>query len=101
MQSPIVPILKVGLRIDMLSNYGNNENDEDILMRSQGVIKLVSDGKNMPKKSGGFHRKRDCIVIWDPDNEIERGELNSESVVILPLSLYNKQFDNSWRVYLA
>ena len=98
-QSPIAPILKVGLRIDMLFNHGKNENDENILMWSQCVIWLVSDGKNMPKESGGFHKKRDCIVIWDPN--VERGELNSESVVSLPLLLHNKQLHNSWIVYLA
>ena len=68
-------------------------------MWSQGVIKLVSDGKNMPKESGGFYKKRDCIVIWDPN--VERGELNSESVVSLPLNLCDKQLHNSWRVDLA
>ena len=99
MQLPIVPILKVGLRVDVLFNYFNDENNEDVIMWSQGVMKLVSDGKNMPKESGGFHKKGDCIVIWDAN--VERGELNSESVFSLPLRLHNKQVDNSWRVDLA
>ena len=61
-QSPIAPELKVGLRIYMLFNYGDNDQDYDIEMWSQGEIKIASNGAKLPKESGGFHSKGGFLV---------------------------------------
>ena len=48
-QSPISHELKVGIRIDILFNYYDNDQDDDIKMWSQGEIKITSNGANLPK----------------------------------------------------
>ena len=79
LQSLISPEIKVGLRIDVLFNYCDNEIYNDILIWSQGEINLVSNGTNISKEGGGFHKKRNCLVLWDAN--VERGELSTESVI--------------------
>ena len=51
------------MRVDCLFNYGDDEEDTDILMWSQGRITLLSNGSNIPKESGGFHKKGDVQIL--------------------------------------
>ena len=89
LQSLITPELKVGLRIDMIFNYCDNEQDNDVKMRSQGEIKIISNVTKLPKESSGFPTKAYCLVSWD---------VSFSSVVSLPSRLCNKQEVNSLKV---
>ena len=82
------------MQIDMLFNYANN--DPDVLMQSQGVEQLISDGTNIPKEDRGYHKKGDVIVLWNACTEIHE-EASIITVSILK-SLVNKHAQDSWRL---
>ena len=96
LQPATAPDPQVGMRIDMLFNYADDNDDSDILMWSQGTIQLVSNGSNIPKEGGGFHKKGDVKVLWDAN--ADRNEEESISVVSIPKSLFNKHLQDSWRL---
>jgi len=96
LQPATAPEPQVGMRIDMLFNYADDNDDSDILMWSQGTIQLVSNGSNIPKEGGGFHKKGDVKVLWDAN--ADRNEEESISVVSIPKSLFNKHLQDSWRL---
>ena len=95
-QPPTPPDLRVGMRVDCLFNYGDDEEASDVLMWSQGRITLLSNGNNIPKDSGGFHKKGDVQVLWDGNES--RNELCTSSVITLKKNMFNKQVENSWRL---
>ena len=59
-------------------------------------MQMVSDGTNIIKKGGGFHKRGDCQVLWDRNES--RNEEASISVVSLPVCNFNKYVENSWRL---
>ena len=96
LQPATAPALRPGLRIDMLFNYSDLDADDELLMWSQGVIQVVSDGTNIIKEGGGFHKRGDCQVLWDRNES--RNEDASSSIVCLPACNFNKYIENSWRL---
>ena len=96
LQPATAPELRPGLRIDMLFNYADSDTEDEILMWSQGVIQMVSDGTNIIKEGGGFYKRGDCQVLWDRNES--RNEEASISVVSLPACNFNKYVKNSWRL---
>ena len=89
----------VSMRIDMIFNYVEGEDDSNLLMWSQGVVQLFSNGSNVPKDGAGFHKKRDVKVLWDANSQ--RNEEASTNVVSIPKSLFNKHVQKSWRLDLS
>ena len=63
MQPTTTPEYQVGIRIDMLFNYGNDNDINHILMWSQVTIQLVFNGSNIPKEGSRFHKKGDAKVL--------------------------------------
>ena len=49
----------------------------------------MSNGKKLPKESGGFHKKGNCLASWN---------ISVSSMVSSPLRLHGKQEVHSWRV---
>lgn len=96
LQPAAAPEPSIGMRIDMLFNYADDEDDSDILMWSQGVIQIISNGSSVPKERGGFHKKGDAVVLWDAC--ADRNEEASRSVASIPKNLFNKHVQNSWRL---
>ena len=78
---------QVGMRIDILSNYGNNNND--IVIQSQGIIRLVSNGSNIPKEDGRFYKKGDSMVLLNAN--ADRNEDESTIFVSIRKISFNKQ----------
>ena len=96
LQPAAAPMLRPGLRACMLFNYSDNDAEEEALMWSQGVMQMLSDGMNIVKEGGGFHKCGDCQVLWDRNES--RNEEASVSVVSLPACKFNKHINNSWRL---
>ena len=80
----------------MLFNYADSDTKDKILMWSQGIMQMVSDGTNIIKEGGGFHKRGDYQVLWDRNES--RNEEASISVVSLPAYNFNKYVENSWRL---
>jgi len=95
-QAATAPELKIGMYIDMLCNYSNDTDKSELLIWYQGVIQQVSNGVNIAKEGGGYHKKGDISVLWDAN--ADRNELASVSVISLSKCLYNKQVEGSWRI---
>ena len=57
-------------------------------MWSQGRITLLSNRNNIPKESGGFHKKGDVQVMWDANES--RNELCTSIVITLKKNMFNK-----------
>ena len=76
-----------------------NVDESDILMWSQGLIQDISNGKNIEKDGGGFHKKGDVKALWDAN--AERDELASVCFIGLSKLLCNKQVEGSWRIDIA
>ena len=85
--------------VEMLFDYEHEEDGSQFMMWSQGVITRISYGSNMQKEGRGHCKKGDCEVLWDENHE--RGELASSSVVSLPNNEFNKQALGSWRLDLS
>ena len=96
LQPATAPEPSIGMRIDMLFNYADDENDSDVLMWSQGVAQIASNGSNVQKEGGGYHKKGDVVVLWDAC--ADRNEEASTSVVSTPKKMFNKHVQNSWRL---
>ena len=79
--------------IDILHNYSNNVNESEILIRSQGLIQDISNGTNIAKDGGEFHKKDNVKVLWDTNTE--RNELASMNVISLCKHLHNKQVEGT------
>ena len=60
LQPATAPTLRQGLRIGMLFNYSDADAGNGILMWSQGIIQITSDGSNIIKEGGGFHKRGNC-----------------------------------------
>ena len=95
-QAATAPELKKGMRVDLLCNYSDDADDSETLMWSQGLIQEVSNGSNIAKEGGGYHKKGDVSVLWDPN--VERNELASVSIITLSKGYHNKQVEGSWRI---
>lgn len=99
LQPAAAPEPSIGMQIDMLFNYADDEDDSDILMWSQGVTQCVSNGSNIPKEGSGYHKKGDVVLLWDAC--AARNEEATTSVVSMPKNLFNKHVHNSWRLGVA
>ena len=95
-QDATAPELKTGMRVDVLCNYSDDDDESELLMWCQGIIQQVSNGVNISKEGGGHHKKGDVSVLWDADTY--QNELASVSVVSMAKRLYNKQVQGSWRI---
>ena len=95
-QDATAPELKTGMRVDVLCNYSDDDDESELLMWCQGIIQQVSNGVNISKEGGGYHKKGDVSVLWDADTY--QNELASVSVVSMAKRLYNKQVQGSWRI---
>ena len=80
--------------VNCTDDYGSEE-----LSWCQGAIQCVSNGSNMPKEEGGFHKSGDVSVLWD-ENKV-RDEEESITIVSLLVSKFNKHVENSWRLDLC
>ena len=61
LQPATAPDPRIGLRIDMLCNYADEDDESDLLMWSQGATQSMSNGTNLPKDGGGFHKKKEMF----------------------------------------
>ena len=63
-------------------------------MWSQAEIKEFSNLNDVPNKGGKFHKRGNCLALWDA--HVEWGELSTSSAFSLPVSLHNKNIKNIW-----
>ena len=84
------------MRVDVMCNYSDDTDDLEMLIWCQGLIQDVSNGLNIAKEGGGYHKKGDVHVLWDASEE--RNELSSVSIATLSKGLCNKQVEGSWRI---
>ena len=95
-QAATAPELKRGMRVDVLCHYSVDADDSELLIWCQGLIQEVSNGSNIAKEGGGYHKKGDVSVLWNANEQ--RNELASVSIIALPKNLFNKQVEGSWRI---
>ena len=56
---------------------------------------FFSNDDNLQKEGGSFHKKEDCLILWNTN--VQRGEFSSTSVVSFPVGLHNNIVEHSWR----
>ena len=65
LQPTTAPNLQVGIRIDMIFNYGTDDGSgEELLQWIQGVVTFFSDGKNIAKELRGFYGLDFVSALW-------------------------------------
>ena len=102
MQPIPAPHLEVGMRLDILCNYHDDELESDTLIWCQGKVTEVADGTNLRKNESNteFYRQGVAALIqWDADET--RGEESSISIAYLPKNKWNKHVEGSWRLDIA
>ena len=95
LQSAIALPLKVGIRIFMLFNCCDSDEDQDAKIWRQGDIKYMPSGSNLPKEGVGFCKKGNCLAFWDAN--VEKGESSSEIVFMLTTRLHCEIEIYYWR----
>ena len=89
----------IGMRIDALCNYGDDADNSDILKWSQGLMQQISNGSNIQKAKGGWHKKGHVLILWDANETHNKSE--TTSFISLPKSLHNKKVKASCKIGIA